>query len=125
MAGRAALIGLLDGDVQPGVEDDIARGGEPAQEPPNARAIRRRHTRPRHLTVLGIVPLSRDLRTMLIETHHDSHPPPLPFTASLISGTRRALTRAASSPTHRIPWITVGTSSSMAGRAAAIRARLA
>src|ERR1019366_6185013 len=33
MAGRAALIGLLDGDVQPGVADDIARGGEPAGVP--------------------------------------------------------------------------------------------
>src|ERR1700683_4579952 len=82
---------------------------EPAKEPPHARAVRRNHTRPRHLTGLAIQPLSRDLRPMLIQTHHDRHRP-TPFRASLTSRTRRALTRAASSPTHRIPWDTVGTS---------------
>jgi hypothetical protein len=30
MPRRAALVGLVDGDVQPGVADGVARGGEPA-----------------------------------------------------------------------------------------------
>ena len=61
---------------------------------------------------------------MLIETHHDRHPPtPLPSPPSK-SSTTRALTRAASSATHRIPWDTVGPPIPMAGSAASIRARL-
>src|SRR5664279_152813 len=40
------------------------------------------------------------------------HLSPPPFKTSLASNSKRARTRTASSPTHRIPWITVGTSSS-------------
>jgi hypothetical protein len=42
------------------------------------------------------------------------HLSPPPFKTSLASNSKRARTRTASSPTHRIPWITVGTSSSPA-----------
>src|SRR5664279_2657845 len=51
----------------------------------------------------GVPPRLTDL-----PLHHLSPPP---FKTSLASNSKRARTRTASSPTHRIPWITVGTSS--------------
>jgi hypothetical protein len=58
---------------------------------------------------------------MLIQTHHERHQTTTPSIATT-STTRR--TRAAKRAAHRIPSTTVGTSYRMAGRAAAIRARL-
>src|SRR5215203_493647 len=84
---------------------------EPAKEPPHTRPVRGPHARPADLAGGRVDPLSRDLRAMLIESHHDRHlrSPALPKPAP-VSSTTRAVTRAASSPTHRIPWATVGTS---------------
>ena len=78
--------------------------------------MRRRDPPTRYLTGLAVKPLSRDLRPMLIQTHHDRHhvPPRVEHRA-----------RATFSPTHRIPWVTVGPSQlRMTGRAAGTRARL-
>jgi len=73
------------------------------QEPADAGAIGRCHPPARHLTGRRVDPLRGDLHPMLIKTHHDRHPP-TPFPSSLsASSTTRAVTRAASSPTHRIP----------------------
>ena len=52
------------------------------------------------------------------------HLSPPPFKTSLASNSKRARTRTASSPTHRIPWITVGTSSSNGRPRGCNRARL-
>ena len=78
---------------------------EPREEPPDAGAVRRRDPPTRHLAGREIDPLRGDLRPMLIEPHHDRQPPsrvPLhqPF---LRSSAIRAVTRAASSPTHCVP----------------------
>src|SRR5205814_7374679 len=86
---------------------------KPAKEPPRPRAVRGPHARPADLARLGVDPLGRDLRTMLIKAHDDRHArSPPACQASPARSSTRALTRAASSPTHRIPWVTVGTSSS-------------
>ena len=47
---------------------------------------------------------------MLIQAHHDRHQHHLPSTSHQPVEHDSAVTRAAPSPTHRIPWITVGTS---------------
>jgi hypothetical protein len=47
-------------------------------------------------------PLRGDLRPMLIESHHDRH--------CVIAPRVELRARAAFSPTHRIPWVTVGPS---------------
>ena len=39
VAGGAALVGLVDGDVQAGVADGVARGGEAAASPSSARIV--------------------------------------------------------------------------------------
>jgi hypothetical protein len=49
---------------------------EPAQKPPHAVPVRRRHPRPPDLTSLGVNPLGRDLRSVLIQTHYDRHQGP-------------------------------------------------
>ena len=89
-----------------------AAAAEPAQEPPHTRAVRGPHPRPADLARLGVDPLGRDLRPMFIKSHHDRHRARLPSQVNPASSSTRALTRTASSPTHRIPWVTVGTSSS-------------
>ena len=80
---------------------------EPAQERSDRGAVRRRHPRARDLPGDRVDPLRRELRPMLIQTHHDRHAHTSPFDSPASPGTRQ---RAASSPTHRIPWDTVGTS---------------
>src|SRR5688572_636921 len=47
--------------------------GETAQEPTDAVAVRRRHARAADLTRLGVQPVRRDLRAMLVESHYDRH----------------------------------------------------
>jgi hypothetical protein len=53
---------------------------EPAQEPPHALAMRRRHPRPTELAGLAVDPLSGDLRSVLVKSHYDCHtgPPQAP-----------------------------------------------
>jgi hypothetical protein len=73
------------------------------QKRPNPGAIRRCDARTEDLAGHRVDPLRRDLRTMLIHAHHERHAL-TPFTSPPSrSLTTRALTRAASSPTHRIP----------------------
>jgi hypothetical protein len=52
------------------------------------------------------------------------HLSPPTFKTSLASNSKRARARTASSPTHRIPWIAVGTSSSNGRPRGCNRARL-
>ena len=82
---------------------------EPSQELPDPGAIRRRDPRARDLARDRVDPLRRDLRTMLIDPHHQRHATTTPSTAQP-SSTRRAAARRAA---HRIPSTTVGTSYSI------------
>ena len=124
---RADPAQLLDHEPPPGrrLQRHLELlAGETLKEPAHAGAIGRRHPPARHLAGRRVDPLRGDLRPMLIQAHHDRHPPtPFPSPPSA-SSTTRAVTRAASSPTHRIPWITVGPPIRMAGRAGCNRARL-
>src|ERR1019366_5220825 len=58
---------------------------EPAEEPSHALTVRRRHTSPTDLTRLGVEPLRRDLRSVLIQSHYDRHqgPPQAPWSEHL------------------------------------------
>src|SRR5438046_4696470 len=47
--------------------------GEPGQTTPDLLAIRGSDTRPADLAAVGVQPVGRDLRTMLIESHYDRH----------------------------------------------------
>ena len=97
--------------------------GETLNEPAHASAISRRDPAT-GLAGRWYRSTQRDLRPMLIQAHHDRHAvAPLTSPPSRLP-TTRAATRAASSPTHRIPWITVGPPIRMAGRAGCNRARL-
>src|ERR1019366_4146110 len=53
---------------------------EPGEKPSHALTVRRRDTSPADLTRLGIDPLGRDLRSVLIQSHYDRHlgPPQAP-----------------------------------------------
>src|ERR1035437_4186032 len=80
-----------------------AVASEPAKELTDRVAVRRRDPPAGHLAGHGLDPLAGDLRTMLIQTHHDRHPP-TPFPSSHSAWpTTTPLTRTAPSPTHRIP----------------------
>src|ERR1035437_7506742 len=59
-----------------------AVASEPAKELTDRVAVRRRDPPAGHLAGHGLDPLAGDLRTMLIQTHHDRHPP-TPFPRSL------------------------------------------
>jgi hypothetical protein len=54
--------------------------GEPAKKTTDTVTVRRRHPRPPDLTSLGVDPLRRDLRSVLIQSHYDRHqgPPQAP-----------------------------------------------
>jgi hypothetical protein len=65
--------------------------GKPRQEPPDTDTIGRHHTRARHLASLSVQPLRGDLRTVLIQTHHDRHD---------------SLLEHATRPTRARPWPT-------------------
>ena len=54
--------------------------GEAPEELPHVVAVRRRDARAADLAGVGVDPLGRDLRTMLIESHYDRHtgPPQAP-----------------------------------------------
>jgi hypothetical protein len=75
---------------------------EAAKEPSHTGTIRRHYPRPKDLAGLSVDPLRGDLRPMLIESHHDRH--------CVIAPRVELRARAAFSPTHRIPWVTVGPS---------------
>jgi hypothetical protein len=50
-----------------------ALAGEAPEEPAHVAAQRGGHARPAELARLGIDPLGRDLRTVLVESHYDHH----------------------------------------------------
>src|ERR1019366_3588556 len=58
---------------------------EPAEKPTHALTVRRRDTSPTDLTRLGVEPLRRDLRSVLIQSHYDRHqgPPQAPWSEHL------------------------------------------
>ena len=91
-----------------------------APELPHRDPVRRRDSRTADLAGERVDPLRRDLRPVLIHPHHDRHQTPT-LSPAQRSSTRRSKARRAG---HRIPWNTAGTSVRLAGRAAAIRARL-
>lgn len=60
-----------------GLQRDLeVLAGEPAQEPTDAVTVRRRHPGAADFTRLGVQPIGRDLRSMLVESHYDRHPGP-------------------------------------------------
>ncbi|MCA1698011.1 MAG: hypothetical protein LC790_03550 [Actinobacteria bacterium] len=74
MRHRADRRQLLDYEPPPrrGLQRDLERAaGKPGKKPPHTHPVRRRHARPRDLARRGVQPLSRDLRPVLIEPHHD------------------------------------------------------
>jgi hypothetical protein len=75
---------------------------KPGKEPDHTPAVSRHDPTTRHLARHRIDPLRGDLRPMLIKSHHDRH------TSSLLPSNPDA--QAAFSPTHHIPWVTVGPS---------------
>jgi hypothetical protein len=98
---------------------------EAAKESPHAGSVGGPHPRPADLAGGRVDPLGRDLCPVLIEPHDDRHAPSPPCPSqSPSSSTTRAVTRAAfMGPTHRIPWVTVGTSSFEWPAARALSAR--
>jgi hypothetical protein len=46
---------------------------EALKEPSHAGTVGRRHARTADLAAVGVQPVRRDLRSMLIESHHDRH----------------------------------------------------
>src|SRR5437660_510223 len=106
MHARANALQLLHDETPPrrGLEPHLELLALKArQEPAHALAMRRRHARARELARRRVDPLGGDLRSVLIEAHHDCHLSPPPFKTCLASNGSRARTRIASSPTHRIP----------------------
>ena len=83
--------------------------GEPVKERADRITICRRDPLPRQLTRGRLDPLGRDLRTMLIEPHHDRHQ----TTSSTPARQRPHVARPRLRTAHRIPSTTVGTSSSI------------
>src|SRR4051794_7885823 len=80
---RADLTQLLDDEPPAGRR--LQRrlellAGEVLQEVADVIAVRGRHPGPAYLAGLGVDPVGRDLRTMLIESHYDRHtgPPQAP-----------------------------------------------
>ena len=102
---RADHAQLLDQKPPAGrrLKRDLERlSAEPLQEPAHPCPIRRRYPRPRDLAGVGVEPLGGDLRSMLVKSHHDRH--------FVIAPHVQLRAPAAFSPTHRIPWVTVGPS---------------
>ena len=67
---------LLDHEPPAGrrLERDLQLlAAETRQELPHRSAIRGRHTRALHLAGLGVDPLTGDLSSMLVKSHHDAH----------------------------------------------------
>src|SRR5271169_12849 len=80
---------------------------EPGQELPDPGPIRRRDPRAEHLARNRVDPLRRDLRTVLIDPHHQRHASTTPSTAQTpVAHTQAHTTTRAE---HRIPSTTVGT----------------
>jgi hypothetical protein len=54
---------------------------KPGQKPAHTLTVRRRHPRPTDLPGRRVQPLSRDLRSVLIQSHYDRHqgPPQAPW----------------------------------------------
>src|ERR1035437_1959855 len=101
-----------------------AVASEPAKELTDRVAVRRRDPPAGHLAGHGLDPLAGDLRTMLIQTHHDRHPP-TPFASSQQAlPTQPARRRPGPSRTHPFPCAAFGPPYSTRGRRGPTRARL-
>jgi hypothetical protein len=83
MHPRADALELLDDEPPAGrrLQRDLELlADEALQEPADPRAVGRRHASPGYLSRLGIQPLGRDLRSVLVSAHYDRHsgPPQAP-----------------------------------------------
>jgi hypothetical protein len=120
----ADLLELLDHEPPASrcLQPDLQRlTAETGQELPDAGAVRRHDPRTRYLAGHGVDPFGRNLRSMLIQTHHHRHAttspqtPSPPRTPAREQGSARPITYR---EPRSVPPVR------MAGRAAAIHARL-
>jgi hypothetical protein len=80
-------------------------------EPPHPSPIRWRDPRAHHLAGIGIHPLRGDLRTVLIQTHHDRHLQTLSLPARVATTTHglgETYRRTQTAPAHAIYRVTPG-----------------
>src|SRR5919201_3014186 len=108
MHARADRAQLLDHEPPAGrrLQRHLELGAaEALQEPPHRLAVRRNHTRPAHLTGLGLDPLGGHLPSMLIKSHYDhpTGPPQAPRFTDLRGSSELELRRSLLMPSIAAP----------------------